>query len=148
MSRMISTAKQRTGAAAARLRRAGARSRASVGSVGGVPVTVPVGTIDLGSTLASLVHLPNDPTIRLRPGSLDRATWTPDGPGALSVRWSDQGTAEVETHGEGAGWLIDRIDGMRFAPGKNTFEVAPSFSLRALKALHIEFDAKTPGETS
>lgn len=38
--------------------------------------------------------------------------------------------------------LIDRVDDMRFAAGKNSFEVAPSFSLRAMKELHIEFDAK------
>jgi cytochrome P450 len=37
--------------------------------------------------------------------------------------------------------LIDRVDNMRFAEGMNTFEVAPSFSLRAMKELHIEFDA-------
>ncbi len=38
--------------------------------------------------------------------------------------------------------LIDRVDEMRFTPGRNDFEVAPSFSLRAMKALYIEFDAK------
>ncbi|MBO6556378.1 MAG: cytochrome P450 [Pseudomonadales bacterium] len=38
--------------------------------------------------------------------------------------------------------LIDRVDDMRFAEGKNSFEVAPSFSLRAMKELHVEFDAK------
>lgn len=38
--------------------------------------------------------------------------------------------------------LIDRVEDMRFAEGKNSFEVAPSFSLRAMKELHIEFDAK------
>ncbi len=38
--------------------------------------------------------------------------------------------------------LIDRVDDMRFAEGRNTFEVAPSFSLRAMKELHIQFDAK------
>jgi cytochrome P450 len=35
--------------------------------------------------------------------------------------------------------LIDRVDSMQFAEGKNDFEVAPSFALRALKELHIEF---------
>ncbi|MBO6657347.1 MAG: cytochrome P450, partial [Pseudomonadales bacterium] len=38
--------------------------------------------------------------------------------------------------------LIDRVDDMRFVEGKNSFEVAPSFSLRAMKELHVEFDAK------
>jgi hypothetical protein len=31
---------------------------------------------------------------------------------------------------------------MSFAPGKNTFEVVPNFSLRALRELNIEFIAK------
>jgi cytochrome P450 len=40
--------------------------------------------------------------------------------------------------------LCDRVDELRFAEGKNSFDVAPNFSLRALKELHIEFDAKAP----
>ena len=36
--------------------------------------------------------------------------------------------------------LCHRVDALRFSPGKNTFEVAPNFSLRALQALHIDFD--------
>jgi pimeloyl-ACP methyl ester carboxylesterase len=35
--------------------------------------------------------------------------------------------------------LIDRVDDMWFAPGRNDFRVAPNFALRALKELHIEF---------
>ena len=35
--------------------------------------------------------------------------------------------------------LVDRIDSMQFAPGKNDFKQAPNFALRALEALHIEF---------
>ncbi len=42
--------------------------------------------------------------------------------------------------------LVDRVEDMRFAEGKNTFEVAPNFSLRALKELNIEFTAKPPGD--
>lgn len=38
--------------------------------------------------------------------------------------------------------LCSRVEDMQFAPGKNTFEVAANFSLRALKELHIEFVAK------
>jgi len=40
--------------------------------------------------------------------------------------------------------LCDRVENMRFAEGKNTFEVVPNFSLRAIKELHIEFEAKAP----
>ena len=42
--------------------------------------------------------------------------------------------------------LIDRVDGMRFTAGQNSFEVAPNFSLRAMQELRIEFDAKPPGD--
>ncbi len=41
--------------------------------------------------------------------------------------------------------LVDRVDEMWFAEGKNDFTQAPSFSLRALKELHIEF---TPAQRS
>ena len=35
--------------------------------------------------------------------------------------------------------LVESVDEMWFAPGKNDFTVAPNFALRALKELHIEF---------
>lgn len=38
--------------------------------------------------------------------------------------------------------LLDRIEDMWFAPGRNDFTVAPNFALRALGELHIEFTAK------
>ena len=38
--------------------------------------------------------------------------------------------------------LVDRIDSMSFTTGKNDFSVQPSFSLRALNELHIDFQAK------
>lgn len=38
--------------------------------------------------------------------------------------------------------LVERVDEMWFAPGKNDFTVAPNFALRALKELHIEFRPK------
>ena len=40
--------------------------------------------------------------------------------------------------------LIDRVEDIRFADNKNSFEVAPNFSLRAMKALHLEFTALPP----
>ena len=38
--------------------------------------------------------------------------------------------------------LINRVEEINFTPGMNSFEVAPSFSLRAMRELHIEFLAK------
>ncbi len=40
--------------------------------------------------------------------------------------------------------LVDRVESLSFTEGKNTFEVVPNFSLRALKELHIEFEPKPP----
>lgn len=37
--------------------------------------------------------------------------------------------------------LVDRVDELWFAPGRNDFAIAPNFALRALKELHIEFNA-------
>jgi cytochrome P450 len=38
--------------------------------------------------------------------------------------------------------LLDRLDGIRFAPGRNDFRHVPSFTHRGLKELWIEFDAR------
>ncbi len=35
--------------------------------------------------------------------------------------------------------LLERVDEIRLAPGKNDFAIAPNYCLRALKELHIEF---------
>lgn len=40
--------------------------------------------------------------------------------------------------------LVDRVQEMRFTQGANSFEVAPNFSLRALKELHIDFTPAPP----
>jgi len=39
--------------------------------------------------------------------------------------------------------FIDNIEDFRLAPGKNNLRHLPNYSLRILKSLHIEFDAKT-----
>ena len=70
--------------------------------------------IDLTSVLGPVAMVRRDPTVRLRPGRLDRATLTPDGPVALSVTWRGGGDrsaeASVEAWGEGADWALDRAD--------------------------------------
>jgi cytochrome P450 len=38
--------------------------------------------------------------------------------------------------------MVDRFDHIQFAEGKNDFKHGPTFALRALKALHIEFTPK------
>ena len=72
-------------------------------------VTVPIGDTDLASTLRPLAFLAGDPTARLQPGRFERATLTPDGPGAVVVTWHrGERTAQVEAFGDGSRWLIER----------------------------------------
>jgi 3-methyladenine DNA glycosylase/8-oxoguanine DNA glycosylase len=77
--------------------------------VSGLVRTVPCAGIDLLATLSPLTALAGDPTVRLAPGRFARATWTPDGPGAVVATWEDGGSqARVEAHGAGAAWLVER----------------------------------------
>lgn len=70
---------------------------------------VPTGDIDLAATLRPIALQRRDPTVRLGPGRFERATVTPDGPGTITVTWAPAAEdALVETHGPGAGWLLER----------------------------------------
>lgn len=70
---------------------------------------IPVGDVDLASTLRTVAFLPGDPTVRLVPGRFERATITPEGTGVIAADWSSgEGVAIVETFGDGAAWLSDR----------------------------------------
>lgn len=52
--------------------------------------------------------LPKDPTLRLTPGRLERATHTPDSPGTITAEWDPAPTSvDVRTDGPGAEWLAD-----------------------------------------
>ena len=65
--------------------------------------------MDINLVLRPLVMFAGDPTIRLRPGLAERATWTPEGPGSIRVTWrSGEHVANVETFGAGGNWPIDR----------------------------------------
>lgn len=70
--------------------------------------------IDLRATLRFPTLLTGDPCSRLGPASFERATWTPDGPATIRVRWrgDDAVTATAEAWGAGADWLLQRIDGL------------------------------------
>lgn len=73
------------------------------------PITarLPVGEIDLLTTLRNVAILPADPTVRLEPGRFARATLTPEGAGEIQVEWAN-GVAEILAWGDGASWLIER----------------------------------------
>ncbi len=57
-----------------------------------------------------------DPTTRLDRGEFLRATFTPDGPGTLRLRWLadpahvDESGLTAQAWGPGARWLLDRVD--------------------------------------
>ena len=72
-------------------------------------VELDVTGIDLASVLGPVAMVRRDPTVRLRPGRFDRATFNPEGPVALSVTWGGGcDRARVEAWGDGAGWALDR----------------------------------------
>ncbi len=76
--------------------------------------------VDLGATLSWYQHGRNDPTTWLErsrqgptaAGRFVRATWTPDGPATVQLRWSASTPLEAETWGPGAEWLLARVPHM------------------------------------
>jgi 3-methyladenine DNA glycosylase/8-oxoguanine DNA glycosylase len=75
--------------------------------------TLATGEIDLASTLRSLAVLRDDPAVRLAAGVFERATLTPEGPGAISVTWPPGGgEACVTGTGAGGAWLVDHAPGL------------------------------------
>ena len=71
-----------------------------------IPTEVPV---DLARTLFPLRRGTGDPTTRIEPGSVWRATRTPDGPATIHLALSAAAAAiHAEAWGEGADWIIER----------------------------------------
>jgi len=76
--------------------------------------------VDIGATLGGYVHGRSDPTTwldRLRRGPRSagrfvRATWTPDGPATMMLRWSSDAPLDAETWGPGAEWLLAQVPAM------------------------------------
>ncbi len=70
----------------------------------------------LRRTLGIHRHGLGDPTTRLDAGEFVRATFTPDGPGTLRLRWiadpvpSEECGLAADAWGPGADWLLDRVD--------------------------------------
>jgi len=62
--------------------------------------------LDLVLTCAVHRHGPHDPTIRVGPRELWRATRTPEGIGTIHITTADA-RARAEAWGPGAGWLLD-----------------------------------------
>ncbi|MGA8112947.1 MAG: DNA-3-methyladenine glycosylase 2 family protein [Actinocatenispora sp.] len=64
---------------------------------------------DFGRTLGALRFGPRDPTVRLGPDDLWRASRTPQGPGTLHLHRSCDGITATG-YGPGAPWLVERAD--------------------------------------
>ena len=80
--------------------------------IAAAPARIAQRSTDIGATLSWFQHGPRDPTTWLSrigqgptgAGHFVRATLTPDGPGTLSLQWT-QGDIVVETYGPGGAWL-------------------------------------------
>ena len=73
-------------------------------------LVLPLGGADLDGSLQPLAMLPRDPTLRLRPGRLERATVTPAGTATLLASWTAD-VVRVQAVGDGADWLRERAAG-------------------------------------
>ena len=67
--------------------------------------------VDLGRTLGLLRHGGGDPTMRLGPDGVWRASRTPGGPATLWLRRRD-GELLAEAWGGGAAWLLESLPGL------------------------------------
>lgn len=73
--------------------------------------------VDLGATLGVYRHGRSDPTTWIdrsgrghrSSGRFVRATWTPDGPGTVLIRWAPDHPVQAETWGPGASWLHAQV---------------------------------------
>lgn len=68
--------------------------------------------IDLLRSLAPLVASSTDPTIRVRPDRVVRASWTPEGPVTLDVRAVGTRRFSARADGPGRTWALDRAPGL------------------------------------
>lgn len=76
--------------------------------------------VDLGATLSWYRHGRNDPTTWIdrfgrgssSSGRFVRATWTPDGPSTLLIRWEPDSPLHAESWGAGSDWLLERVPAM------------------------------------
>ncbi len=63
--------------------------------------------VDIHLTLGRLAHGRGDPTVRIEPDGIWRATRTPEGPGTEHIT-TRNGSIVVQAWGPGASWLLER----------------------------------------
>ena len=83
-----------------------------------------------------------DPTTRLAAGEFWRASFTPDGPGTLRIRWLDQ-QIDAEAWGAGRGWMLSRVEALTGAldPGFNFVDAHPAVLRAQRNHPNIRFGA-------
>lgn len=74
---------------------------------------VAVQGVDVPLVLAPLAILGGDPTIHLDERTMTRATFTPEGPGAIRAVWHpERSEVSLTTYGAGSSWLLERGPGL------------------------------------
>lgn len=104
--------------------------------------TVPL-EVDLRRSLSPLVSSAQDPTIRLRPHEVVRASVTPDGPATVHIVQRDELGFSAEAHGPGAAWALanapalvggdDDLEG--FDPAADRFVARAHHARRSLRVV-------------
>jgi 3-methyladenine DNA glycosylase/8-oxoguanine DNA glycosylase len=102
--------------------------------------TVPL-EVDLRRSLSPLVSSAQDPTIRLRPGEVVRASVTPDGPATVHVVQRSGRAFTAQAHGPGAGWALEHAPALvggdddlaGFDPASHRFVARAHHARRALR---------------
>jgi 3-methyladenine DNA glycosylase/8-oxoguanine DNA glycosylase len=90
--------------------------------------TVPL-PIDLRRSLSPLVSSAQDPTIRLRPDAVLRASVTPDGPATVAITRAGERRFRAQAWGPGASWALEHAPALvgaaddlhGFAPAADPF---------------------------
>jgi 3-methyladenine DNA glycosylase/8-oxoguanine DNA glycosylase len=116
-----------------------------------VDTVAPVAVRSLRQTLAAYRAGGGDPTTRLTDLSFLHATYTPDGPATISLRWSrdpapvDSCGLVAEAWGPGRDWMLGAVDDLTGAGDRPSevmlqFDAAPlavSRALRDTRTIHI-----------
>ena len=110
---------------------------------------------DLGATLGCYRHGVSDPTTWIDrigrgptgAGRFVRATWTPEGPATLLLRWAPDTVLHAESWGPGADWLLAQVPAMvgDLDDGASTLEddQHPVVAATARADRHVRFGASS-----
>lgn len=97
--------------------------------------------IDLLRSLRPLVASASDPTIRLRPDRLVRASWTPEGAATLDVRVVGERRFTATACGPGRAWALEHVPDL-FGARDDLTGFAPSHHRTVARAHHAHGDLR------